>query len=115
MTDRTAAPLRIARMSPHAMLASGEVDVCDLIAEPERFGELGEAAREMTLGELVAAEPKLEDGDLDDEAWLRAGLDPATPLRALDHGDREWVADVLRFWRVRPRDVSTELSEYDYI
>src|SRR5207237_7552994 len=36
-------------------------------------------------------------------------------LGELDREDREWLADVLRFWRVRPRDVIRTTSPEDWI
>ena len=96
-------------------LERGEVDLCAVIAEPERFGELGEAALRTTLGRLVDLEPRLEDGDVDAGAWRRAGLDQGTRLGDLDRDDREWLADVLRFWRVRPRSVIETTSPEDWI
>jgi SAM-dependent methyltransferase len=96
-------------------LESGDVDLCDVIAEPERFGQLGEAALRTTLGRLVDLEPRLERGDVDAGSWRRVGLDPGIALGDLDPDDREWLADVLRFWRVRPRDVIETTSPDDWI
>jgi SAM-dependent methyltransferase len=96
-------------------LESGRVDVCELIAEPERFGELGKEAQATTLERLVALEPRLEQGDVDSDSWRRVGIDAATTLGTLDAGDREWLADVLRFWRVRPRNVIDTTSPDDWI
>jgi SAM-dependent methyltransferase len=96
-------------------LESGGVDLCDAIADPERFGEIGETVLRSTLGELVDLEPRLEDGDVDAGAWRRVGLDPGTVLADLDREDRRWLADVLRFWRVRPRDVIKTTSPEDWI
>jgi len=92
-----------------------EVDLCDVIAAPERFGELGQTALQTTLGRLVELEPRLEDGDVDAGGWRRVGLDPGIALGDLDRDDREWLADVLRFWRVRPRDVIETTSPDDWI
>jgi SAM-dependent methyltransferase len=94
---------------------SGEVDLCDVISDPERFGDLGESALRTTLAHLVDLEPRLEHGDVDVDVWRRAGLDPGTVLGDLDPEEREWLADVLRFWRVRPRDVIQTVSPDDWI
>jgi SAM-dependent methyltransferase len=96
-------------------LEGGRVDVCEVIANPERFGELGKEAQSTTLARLVALEPRLEEGDVDAESWRRVGLDPAITLGTLDASDREWLADVLRFWRVRPRSVIETTSPEDWI
>jgi SAM-dependent methyltransferase len=96
-------------------LETGRVDLCELIAAPERFEALGEEARATTLERLIALEPRLEDGDIEADTWRRVGLDPGTTLGALDAGDREWLADVLRFWRVRPRNVIEATSPDDWI
>jgi SAM-dependent methyltransferase len=96
-------------------LQSGRLDVCEVIAEPERFGELGKAAESRTLERLVALEPLLRDGDVDSDSWRRVGLDPGITLGTLDRSDREWLADVLRFWRVRPRNVIETTSPDDWI
>jgi SAM-dependent methyltransferase len=95
--------------------ASGEVDVCDLIAAPAHFGELGASAVAMSLEELVERDPRIEEGDVDADSWRRVGLDPATPLSGLDADDREWLADVLRFWRGKPRDVDETVAPGDWI
>jgi SAM-dependent methyltransferase len=96
-------------------LASGEVDICDVIADPGRFGELGEAAEAISLARLVALEPRIEEGDVEEASWRRVGLDPRMKLGALHADDREWLADVLRFWRVKPRAVSEAISPEDWI
>jgi SAM-dependent methyltransferase len=96
-------------------LEGGRVDACDVIADPERFGELGKEAQSTTLARLVALEPLLEEGDVDAESWGRVGLDPGITLGTLDASDREWFADVLRFWRVRPRNVIETTSPDDWI
>jgi SAM-dependent methyltransferase len=96
-------------------LEGGRVDVCDVIADPERFGKLGEEAQSTTLARLVALEPRLEEGDVDAESWGRVGLDPGITLGTLDASDREWLADVLRFRRVRPRNVIETTSPDDWI
>jgi SAM-dependent methyltransferase len=95
-------------------LESGQVDVCEVILAPERFGELGKAALASTLERLAALEPRLEDG-LDPSSWRRVGLDPKTTLGALDGPDREWLADLLRFWRVKPRNVIETISPDDWV
>ncbi len=46
-------------------LKNGRIDACELIAAPERFGELGRTAEAMTIAELVALEPLIEDGDVE--------------------------------------------------
>jgi SAM-dependent methyltransferase len=94
---------------------SGEVDVCDLIAAPERFGERGEAAESMTLEQLVALAHRIDDGKVEEASWRRVGLDPATKLGALDADDREWFADILRFWQTKPHAVSEAVSPADWI
>jgi SAM-dependent methyltransferase len=96
-------------------LASGEVDVCEVIAAPERFGRPAESVEAMTLGQLVALEPRIEEGDVEEASWLRVGLDPGMKLGALHPDDREWFADLLRFWRVKPRAVSETVSPGDWI
>jgi SAM-dependent methyltransferase len=95
-------------------LADGEVDVCELIAAPERFGNLGETALAMSLERLVACDPGFDDGG-DPGSWRLVGLDPATHLAELDATDREWLADVVRFWRRRPRDVDETIAPDDWI
>jgi SAM-dependent methyltransferase len=96
-------------------LEGGRVDLCEVIVQPERFGELGKAAEAATLERLVSLEPGLEGGEIDASSWRRVGLDPGITLGALDAGDREWLADVLRFWRTRPRDVIETTSPDDWI
>ena len=97
-----------------ARLADGELDVCDLIAAPERFGEAGEMAKGTPLGRLVASDPGMEDG-ADPGAWRRVGLDPGASLADLDSGEREWLADVVRFWRRKPRNVNETIAPRDWI
>ncbi len=94
---------------------AGQVDVCDVIAAPERHGALGKEAEAMTLAAIVALEPRIEDGDVDADSWRRVGLDPGTTLGGLDGGDREWLADVLRFWRGKPRNVIETIAAEDWI
>jgi SAM-dependent methyltransferase len=96
-------------------LETGQVDLCELIAEPERFERLGEEARSTTLERLLALEPRLREGEVDADSWRRVGFDPGTTLGALDASDREWLADVLRFWRGRPRNVIETTSPDDWI
>jgi SAM-dependent methyltransferase len=96
-------------------LKAGRIDACELIVAPERFGELGRSAEGATLAELVALEPGIEDGEVEADSWRRVGLDPGLTLGALDAGDREWLSDVVRFWRVRPRDVIKTTSADDWI
>ena len=96
-------------------LKNGRIDTGELIAAPERFGELGRTAAAMTIAELVALEPLIEDGDVGPGSWRLVGLDPGTTLGALDAGDREWLADLLRFWRTKPRQVNETTSPDDWI
>jgi SAM-dependent methyltransferase len=96
-------------------LAAGEIDICEVIAAPERFGEIGEAAKTTPLERLVASDPRIGDGELDAAAWGRVGLDPGASLAALDAGDREWLADLVRFWRGKPRNVDETIAPGDWI
>jgi SAM-dependent methyltransferase len=96
-------------------LRTGRIDACELVAAPERFGDVGRSAEEATLAELVALEPGIEDGEVEGDTWRRVGLDPETTLGALDATDREWLSDVLRFWRGRPRDVVETISPDDWV
>jgi SAM-dependent methyltransferase len=96
-------------------LKSGRIDTGELIAAPARFGDLGRTAEATTIAELVAMEPLIEDGDLNADSWRLIGLDPGITLGALDAGDREWLADVLRFWRMKPRQVIETTSPDDWI
>jgi SAM-dependent methyltransferase len=105
MSDRTGAL--------EERLAEGELDVCDLISEPERFGEDGEAANAMPLERLVGSDPGIEGAD--GGAWRRTGLDPSATLADLDAQDRQWLADIVRFWRRKPRDVNETIAPADWI
>ena len=96
-------------------LKTGRIDTCELIVAPERFGKLGRAAKEATLAQLVSLEPGIEDGEVETDSWLRVGLDPGLTLGALDGSDREWLSDVVRFWRVRPRNEIKTTSPDDWI
>src|SRR4051812_44428429 len=102
--------MTVERAAIEEHLRSGDLDVTELIAAPERFGELGETVQSLTLGGVVALEREVAEGDVDEQAWSRVGLDPGTTLADLDAGDREWFADVLRFWRVRPRNVDETIA-----
>ncbi len=96
-------------------LGSGRVDICELIAEPGRFGDLAGAAESTTLERLVSLEPRMGDRGVDAGMWRRVGLDPNLTLGALDATDRKWLADVLRFWRVSPHNVIETISPADWI
>jgi SAM-dependent methyltransferase len=96
-------------------LRSGEVDLCALIAGPERFGELGRAAEAMRVEALLAADPKLGDGAPGDGAWRRLAVDRDASLADLDPDQRAWVADMVRFWRRVPRGVIETISPKDWM
>ena len=98
-----------------ADIAAGAVDVCDVIAAPESHGTFGKEAEAMTLAQIVALEPRIEEGEVGADAWLRVVLDPGMTLGALDAGDREWLGDVLRFWREKPRNVIETIAAEDWI
>jgi len=90
------------------------LDVCDLMLEPERFGATGEAAKAMPLGQLVGCDPGIEN-DADPGSWRRVGLDPEARLADLDTDDRQWLADIVRFWRRKPRNVNETIAPGDWI
>jgi SAM-dependent methyltransferase len=69
----------------------------------------------LTLARLVELEPGIADGDIEEETWRRVGLDPQAKLGDLHPDDREWFADLVRFWRVRPRNVDETISPEDWI
>jgi SAM-dependent methyltransferase len=96
-------------------LAAGEVDVCDVIAEPERFRELGSSPESMSLERLVQSDPRIANGDVDAAAWRRVGLDPEMTLAELGADDRQWLADLVRFWRGKPRGVDETVAPGDWI
>lgn len=96
-------------------LAAGEIDICDVIAAPERFGEVGEAAKATPLERLVASDPRIEPDDLEAAAWGRVGLDPGASLADLDGDAREWLAELVRFWRGKPRNVDETVARDDWI
>src|SRR5262245_13968061 len=91
-------------------LQRGDVDVADLIAVPERFGDLGSSAEDMTVEEIAALDPRLRDALPPQEGFRRAGIDPAAKLRDLDDDRRAWVSDIVRFWRTLPRDADRTRS-----
>jgi SAM-dependent methyltransferase len=96
-------------------LASGEIDVCDLIAAGEGHDAHGGEAESMTLAQLVELEPRIDEGDVEPGAWRRVGLDPRATLGSLDADDREWMSDLLRFWRGKPRNVLETTAPDDWI
>jgi SAM-dependent methyltransferase len=95
-------------------VASGQIDICDVIAGAER-DDLAREAGSMTLAQLVDLEPRIDDGDVEPDAWRRVGLDPRATLGSLDDADREWIADLLRFWRGKPRNVIETTAPEDWI
>jgi SAM-dependent methyltransferase len=96
-------------------IEAGEIDLADVIEEPSHFGDAGAAAQTMPLERLVTFDPRIELEDVPAETWRRVGLDPGSTLEALDPGEREWLADLVRFWRGKPRNVIETIAPEDWI
>jgi SAM-dependent methyltransferase len=87
-------------------LRERRVDLCELLAAPERFPDWSDVAARMSLGALLAAHPGAEIAGA-------VGLDPDAALGTLDPGDRVLLADVVAYVRSRPRDFVAEISPDD--
>jgi SAM-dependent methyltransferase len=93
-------------------LRSGAVDLCDLVLTPERFPEWRSAAESMPLEALLRAEPDI--GELNAARVIRTGqLRPEDTLGGLDDERRDWLAEMVLFWRRQMIEVSREISPQD--
>jgi SAM-dependent methyltransferase len=87
----------------------GELDTRRVLVAPNGMADQS-AAAELTLRELLEADPALELGP---PAWVRLEVDPDTTIGELDADRRGWIAELVNFWRTAPRDVDRTTSPLD--
>jgi SAM-dependent methyltransferase len=85
----------------------GELDARRLLVTPDSAPGTGD----LTLEALLSAEPAL--GELGPHTWTRLEADPGARIGELAQEHRDWIADVVGFWRTAPRDVSRAVSPRD--
>ena len=88
-------------------IRGGELDARRVLLTPD----IASGADDLTLGDLLTAEPSV--GDLGEGGWARLDSQPGARIGDLDADHRFWIADLLNFWQSAPRDVSQVTSPQD--